>query len=653
MNALKDRIHCAFEALPELLLDYRSRPGQRVMASETAGALASGGISVIEAPTGIGKTLGYLIPGIIAAVERRRRLIVSTATVALQEQIRNKDYPVAARAAAAAGVNSSVAVLKGRERYVCLVRLDHRSANGDLFESGDAVFRLMRTALEAGAWDGDRDHWNDQVSETEWRTVNNQRGSCLGRRCPQRQRCPAVLAREAASSATVVVASHDLVLSSLSRLKDSVFGRFEENLYVFDEGHGLPAKAIASCAHEADVDERIANEAAAAIERSGLSVLLPAVKSASRAAVHAIRAIKDQFEERAPGGMLRFPFGRLPPEFAALERVIVPPLEQLEALVMHAAELIMGGNAAASPLIVHAATMVTGVGERLSRHLFAWRAFFGEEGPARWIERDGARWRIHASPFSAAGILDDLLWRRTQGAVITSATLTSCGGFDHALSELGLSQRDGVRTVKLPSPFDWSSRASIVVPRRCPAPSEEDLHSDAAADEIVRALAEDRGGVLALFASARQMKRVRDAIPQTWSGHVIVQGDAPVPEIVRRHMARIDAGLPSAILGLASFYEGIDLPGRYLTTVIVAKIPFPSPDEPLVAAASEHLAAKGLDAFSLLHLPIAGLRLAQAAGRLLRREDDWGEIRILDRRLVERSYGKRLAAGLPAQVRHR
>lgn len=651
MNELKDRIHCAFEALPELLRDYRSRPGQRVMASETAGALISGGISIIEAPTGIGKTLGYLIPGIIAAVKRRRRLIVSTATVALQEQIRNKDYPVAARAAAAAGVSSSVAVLKGRERYVCPVRLDHRSANGDLFESGDAVFPIMRAALEAGAWDGDRDHWNSPIDEKEWRAVNNQRGSCLGRRCPQRQRCPAVLAREAASSATVVVASHDLVLSSLAKLPDSVFGRFEENFYVFDEGHGLPAKAIASCAHEADVDERLANEAAAVVERSDMAILLPAVKTAARAAAHAIRAVKDQFEERAPGGMLRFPFGRLPPEFAALERVIVPPLERLEALVLQTAE-VMGEDATASPLTAHAAAMVAGAAERLSKVISAWRAFFGEEGPARWIERDGARWRIHASPFSAAGILDDLLWRRTQGAVITSATLTSCGGFDHALSELGLSQRDGVRTVKLPSPFDWSSRASIVVPRRCPAPSEEDLHSDAVVDEIVRALAEDRGGVLALFASARQMKRVRSSIPQAWSDHVIVQGDAPVPEIVRRHMARVDAGLPSAILGLSSFYEGIDLPGRYLTTVIVAKIPFPPPDEPLVAAASEHLAAMGLDAFSLLHLPIAGLRLAQAAGRLLRREDDWGEIRILDRRLVERAYGRRLAAGLPAQVRH-
>ena len=646
---LKESIRAAYGAAPALLPGFRPRAGQRAMIATAARVLAGGGVGLIEAPTGTGKTLGYLLPGIVIAHALKKRLVVSTATVALQEQIAFQDYPVAARAALAAGAASSVALLKGRERYVCPVRLSARAANGDLFApAGTERLRAMETAFESGAWDGDRDRWPGLIDEAEWREVNNQRGACAGRRCPAFRRCPHALALEAAAQATVVVASHDLALSSLARSSNSLFGRFEENLFVFDEGHALAARAISACAREARLDPRGPQEAAAALSRAGFGAAARFSRAAAQAAAAALGALEARFEEAAPGGMLRFPFGHLPRQIASLSGALLAPLSRLaEALseALSAAREKEDALFAAPERIV----FLGAAAQAVEQELEAWRSFFDGEDIAKWIEREGRHWRVHVSPFSASGLLEELLWKRARGALVTSATLSSCGSFGHTLAELGLAGRDDVECARLPSPFDWS-RARIVVPEDAPDPGLEEPHTRAAAQAVEAALRENRGGVLALFCSGRQLERARALIDPALAPAVLAQGEAGAAELMRRHRERIDAGEPSAILGLASFFEGVDLPGRYLTLVILAKIPFPAPDEPLVAAAAESLEKQGLNPFARLHLPIAGRRMAQAAGRLMRREDDWGEIRILDRRLVERGYGRLLAASLPAPL---
>lgn len=650
LNAsIQETIRAAYTALPGLLPGFRSRAGQREMIGVASRALAGGSVALVEAPTGTGKTIGYLLPGIVIAASLGKRLVVSTATVALQEQVARKDYPLAARAAAQAGASSSVAVLKGRERYCCPVRLKACAGQGDLFvEGGAEPLGAMAAALDSGAWDGDRDHWPEAIDEQRWRQVNNQRALCAGRRCPAFRTCPHALALEAAMGATVVVATHDLVLASLARAPKSIFSRFEQNLFVFDEGHALSDRALSASALSASLDAKFLHEAPAALSRAGQSALEPAAKAAAKAAAAAFGSVAALFDEIAPGGGYRFPFGRLPQQVACLERCVLAPLERLEESLASALEAL-SADASALAAAPDRLSFLASTAERVGREREAWSALFAQDGRAAWISRERRCWHLHVSPFSAAHILERLLWREARGVVITSATLSACGAFDHTLAELGLGGRGDVECARLASPFDWS-RVRIVVPKDALDPRREEEHTRAAAAAIEAGLRENEGGVLALFSSERQLARARDLIDPSLAPFALAQGEAPVPEIVRRHRARIDAGEPSAILGLASFYEGVDLPGRYLTLVILAKIPFPAPDEPLLAAAAERLEAEGLSAFGRLYLPIASRRLAQAAGRLMRREDDWGEIRILDRRIVERSYGRLLAASLPAPV---
>lgn len=248
------------------------------------------------------------------------------------------------------------------------------------------------------------------------------------------------------------------------------------------------------------------------------------------------------------------------------------------------------------------------------------------------------------SPILAAATLSESLWQRCAGAILTSATLTALGRFDHFQLVSGVPQHSLFNCV--PSPFDYANHGVLRLPRLAADPGHPEAHDEAVADSLQQFIDPDRGA-LVLFTSWRQLHRVRERINKSWRTQILAQGDFGKQEIIQRHRARLDDGKGSVIFGLASFAEGIDLPGDYLTQVVIAKIPFAVPGDPVEAALHEWVREQGRDPFNEISVPLASVRLIQACGRLIRSEQDKGEVLILDNRLRTRRYGRDLLAALP------
>lgn len=252
---------------------------------------------------------------------------------------------------------------------------------------------------------------------------------------------------------------------------------------------------------------------------------------------------------------------------------------------------------------------------------------------------------ICASPLSGGDRLRNLLWRRVSAAVVTSATLTSCGRFDLFLDQSGLRPLRGLRLLQVASPFDYANRAQLVVPAMTSDPRQAERHTTEVASMLPELV--NTAGTLVLFASAKQMKQVHALIPQDLREHVLMQGTLPKMEMLARHRAIIDRGEHSILFGLTSLAEGVDLPHEYCTHVICAKLPFSVPDSPLEEARREFIESQGRSAFVEIALPETSVRLQQMAGRLMRTVDDYGRVTVLDRRLVTRPWGAMLLRGLP------
>ena len=279
---------------------------------------------------------------------------------------------------------------------------------------------------------------------------------------------------------------------------------------------------------------------------------------------------------------------------------------------------------------------------------------------ARWIERGGKEVRagrttefhVCAAPIGGGERLRTLLWDRAGAAVLTSATLQACGSFDLFMEEAGLKAWEGVHALSLPSPFDHAAQAELHLPRMRSHPLDAQAHTEEVA-AMLPALLEAQAGSLVLFASARQMHQVAHALPEALREQILVQGSTSKRELLARNKARIDKGHRSVLFGLASLSEGVDLPGAYCTHLVVVKLPFAVPDDPVEQTRREWIEAQGRSAFHERSVPEVGIRLAQAVGRLLRTPEDHGRVTVLDPRLASTPWGRRLLAGLPPYRRVR
>lgn len=685
----KDRIQALYrEAIKEMGL--RPRYGQRVMIAEIAKALAAvrendkgerdneAGIAVVEAGTGTGKTLAYLLASLPIAIEKDKKLLISTATVALQEQILDKDLPALQKYLS---LPFKFALAKGRGRYLCLAKLDkslqHLSgilATVDLFEQtpeeeDQELFETMLMKYGKGDWDGDRDRWPDEIEHSQWRHLTATHRECSNRRCPHFQNCAFYKARSAMEDADIIVANHDLVLADLSLGGGAILPSPEKTIYVFDEGHHLADKALSHFRLEMGVRahrqwlKQLEKLLEQFVGQAGMPVGL--MHSLREAPEH-IRVLSQNISLIWPLVMdligekdrQRFEFGRMPDSLRELLAAMRPPLQPLLSGLDKLNDMLQKSldpseNGDLSRDIAEQWQAPIGImlarAEELSESL-SWLAAEEGEGElpvARWLTKTpyGEDWDIliSASPISVAAQLRRNLWNRCYGAVVTSATLTSLNSFNALKWEAGLP--DWATYERVQSPFNYAENGQLEVVQLASDPKAEGFEDDVI-DWLKEAI-DTEVGTLVLFSSRAQLEATRDALLSDWYDHLLCQGYLPKAEIVRRHKKRIDDGKGNIIFGLASFAEGVDLPGDYVTHVVIVKIPFAVPDDPIQSAISEWMESRGRNPFMELALPAASIRLIQACGRLIRKETDVGKVSILDKRLTSQRYGQLLLDSLP------
>lgn len=671
-------------------LDLKPRYGQRVMIAEIAKGLAhideddkgvrrsDSGIVVVEAGTGTGKTLAYLLAALPVALAKEKKLLISTATVALQEQILDKDLPNLKKSIS---LPFHFALAKGRGRYLCLLKLDKSLqqlagllTTVDLFERtpeerDKELYETMLAKYASGQWDGDRDRWQDELEDGQWSHLTATHRECSNRRCQHYQNCAFYKARESMEDADIIVANHDLVLSDLSLGGGAVLPAPEKTIYVFDEGHHLADKALNHFRLEVGVRaqrqwlkqlEKGLEQfvAAAGIPHS----LLPSFSAAPQQISEIVQNISLSWpmlmDMLGDQDRLRFEFGRVPESLRETLSQIRQPLQPLQLFLDKLVDALQKSLDSKSEGdfsrdVAESWQAPMGImlarAEQLSETLswFCTEEKEGELPVARWLARVpfGDDWdiRLSASPIAVADRLRRDLWWRCYGAVVTSATLTALNSFHSLTWETGLP--DWASYHRVASPFDYPNLGELETVTLASDPKSPNFQSDVEAwltDHI-----DLSKGSLVLFSSRAQLEATRDVFLRDWGDALLCQGFLPKAMIVDRHKKRIDGGEGSVIFGLASFAEGIDLPGDYVTHVVIVKIPFAVPDDPIQAATSEWIESRGRNSFMDLTLPAASVRLVQACGRLIRKESDFGRISILDKRLTSHRYGQLLIDALP------
>ena len=738
----------AFDHLVAHSSGFRARAGQRDMAahiaetlsgvdwpttedntpapSAAAAPMGERAIAVVQAGTGVGKSAAYAATVIPLALAHQKRVILSTATVALQEQLMAKDLPALS---SALPQPFTFALAKGRGRYVCRLKLDQLSggdaASADLFESDDAPecasqspdalaahtvasaaasaraaerwderarqYTQWSLRLDAGDWDGDRDQLADPPEAELWGPVAAERHTCTARHCPSYQSCSYYRARSKLAQAQVIVVNHDLLLATLGL---HALPAPSDCYIVFDEAHHLGAVAQGQFTESMDLMRsqwldrlpRAVEEVAGAMQHTpGIDVpecarelkraqgdlarlamaritALPAWEQLTGRAARAPSA-RGGFDNAAPSVTERFEGGALPPEW--METVAQLATRSAALLkVMEALATQLKANARDNPGdAARCAKLYSRLGVLAPRlqHLQATADLWlqepnaGQPPLAKWLQAglQGGLVTLsaHACPLQPGSLLRSHLWRNVRAAVVTSASLTSCGSFDHFLHESGLAFDDAVQSREVQSPFDHARQGRLVVVQTRADPKDVEGYSREMLDALMDDLAQVQRGALVLFTSRALMRRAQELLERGLHGalrdRVLVQGEASRTLLIKRHAERVADGRASILFGLQSFGEGLDLPGELCEWVFITKLPFASPSDPVGQARADWLKAQGRDPFSELVVPATGARLLQWTGRALRTETDEAVVVCYDARLLRQAYGRRMLQGLP------
>ena len=685
----KHLIRQCVDALREGIPGFKSRRPQMEMIAAVANTLsrcraedeqAGNGdhLAIVEAGTGTGKSFGALVPALVMAKSRQKRLVVSSSTVALQHQYAEKDAPSLQRLVP---IPFTFAVAKGRRRYACTAKLQAEgklAGQGGLDLAGErgpggaedaprrvAVMRELLASFDAGRWSGDRDELPLPVVDEVWDRVTTDRQGCAGSKCPEFARCPFQAARQRVKEADLVIANHDLVLSAIDMEGASVLPPPQETIYVFDEAHSLAAKAVehfsARHALRGAIDwlEGACNAVRDAV--LGLRLDEQLIRDSRASAERIERALRDLhqrihatngFEEKRAR---RFKSGPLPDWCETAGGQVLAAGEEFQKTFASLREHVLEKAPSVGTLATQVLSVLGFYVVRLDNLVDTWHLMLAEQPEdappiARWIERhdEGGRpddYLVCASPISGGDNLRKLLWNRASGAVVMSATLTSCGTFDLFLRQSGLGCFDSPAFLRVESPFDFRKNAQLVVPAMRTEPTAAEQHTREVSDRLP-ALVETLG-TLVLFTSARQMREVYAQLPEELRRVTLVQGSMPKGEMLARHRAAVDRADRSVLFGLSTFAEGVDLPGEYCTHVVIAKLPFSVPDSPLEEARREWVESRGGSPFIEITVPEAAVRLKQGLGRLLRTIHDRGRVTILDRRIVTKRWGGLLMRGMP------
>lgn len=651
-------------------------------------------VAAIEGPTGVGKSIAYLVAGLVTARIHGKKLVVSTATVALQQQLAED----LAHLAAIAPEPFKATVLKGRSRYVCDRNLAHLAGEdpdqlgldlgGDPaggqwpFVPSDAereAVASLKAARSGKGWDGDLDGWAHSLPPKLRPLLTTSGKACAGQACPYASRCPLLRARRSVFDADVVVANHALLLADQrSAGGGALLPSLGDVIVVVDEAHHLPDVAVAAAAasaalggHAKRIRESIeaSRRMAAARGKSYGPSILDRLSSAELEVVSVLDKLSLLVTAKlgASTSQATRRYGRTfgkPAQARLSLQDLSPLMDDLASAAVEAGWIQKQLEREKEKLVKDPPVGVgTGALSRLSREVgdagdyiesvaLTLSLLSTEDDPryaptARWVSRDArGAVEVHASPVDASGWLASHLWRPAFGAVAVSATLRAMGEFRHFAERSGLSRVDDVTFAALPSPFDLEGQAVLRVPAMVSEPSSEDEYIAEVMMELEESL-DPAEGTLILCASAVLMEAVVDRLPPSLRDRVKVQGSKSIGALLEDHRRDVAAGMGSVLVGLATLAEGVDLPGRQCSHVVIVKLPFMSPNDPVSETRSEWLTGQGRSPFVEILLPDAHRRLVQACGRLVRTETDAGRITVLDQRLLTKTYGRRMLETLP------
>ena len=626
---------CAGEEFP-----YEPRPQQFEMAVAVAEAIEGPHHLAVEAGTGVGKSFAYLVPLIHAAVAQNIQTVVSTYTISLQEQLISKDIPFLQKHM---GLDFKAVLVKGRSNYLCLRRLARaRRMSGDLFKSDeqDELDRIRAWADRTA--DGSIQEFEQQPQGDVWASVCAEHGNCLGGKCPEYKRCFLIRARSRIRDAHLLVVNHHLFFSELSLRTHGAAFLPEYRIVVLDEAHMIENVAsehmgirLSHYAFEHWMRRLYVPESSKGL----LGVLRDGE------AVHAVTRLWDQVDEFYAEIRKWAKFGD-----DSSQRVVQSPLaisttamDTLGEVTTRLRKLIEDTEdedlkAELKAIRAHGCEMRDGLEAFLKQSL---------EDQVYWVEREGRRRHqtvLYSAPIEVGPILQQSLFDNLDSVVMTSATLAVGDTLDYFRNRVGASECE---SLKLGSPFDFSRQMRVFIPRGLPDPNDADAFASAAAPVIQRYVAKTQGRAFVLFTSTSLMRKVADLVRDFMSDHgftLYIQGSG-----LPRHVMldRFRKGKDCVLFGLDSFWMGVDVRGEALSNVIIARLPFAVPDQPLVKARMDRIREKGGDPFKEYSLPEAILKFRQGVGRLIRTATDEGIVVILDNRIITKWYGRKFLASIP------
>ncbi|MGC8506696.1 MAG: ATP-dependent DNA helicase [Thiomonas sp.] len=621
------------------LPQWSVREGQRALALAVAGAITDRAILLAEAGTGTGKTLAYLVPALLHG----GRVIISTATRNLQDQLYTKDLPAARRALGAA---VSTCVLKGRSNYICLYRLQ-RAAEWVHGRHAHAQLRRIEQFAKTDAR-GDLSALSGLEENSALHfLVTSTTDNCLGADCPDYKACFVMKARREAMASDVVIINHHLFFADLALRGEGVNELLPTaDTLILDEAHQLAeigVQFLGTRCGTAQVVDLSRDVLAGGLQHARGLADWQTLSGALERAARDLRLVAPQ----VPGRLSQ-------PQMLCLPGWDVA-LHDLQAQLAHTAA-VLSAHEEAAPEFARLVERCTALQQAFSN----WQSPAAESDEAaapqvRWADVGSAHLRLQSAPLSIAAAFAALLAQRSQAWIFTSATLSVGGNFRHARTALGLTPEHGgcapveqgieprCRELRVASPFDYAAQARLLVPQDLPMPNQPG-HSEAVGALAAQLAACNAGGTLVLTTTLRAARSIAQTLRQLLPGRAVLeQFEESKPAL----LARFAATAQAILVGSQSFWEGVDLPGDRLTLVIIDKLPFAPPDDPLTAARLKQIEAEGRSGFNDYSMPQAALSLQQGAGRLIRTETDRGVLVVCDRRLTATGWGRQLLASLP------
>jgi len=619
LKQVLERTFAADGPFAEHVPGFRLRAGQLEMSEAIGEAIESTAVLVAEAGTGTGKTFAYLVPALLAG----GKVIVSTGTKTLQDQLFDRDLP-AVRAALASG--ATIALLKGRANYVCLYRL-RRAAREGRFATRDEPAQIRRIErFAAVTTTGDRADLADVPEDAPaWAHATSTRENCLGQGCPDYKDCFVMRARKNALAADVVVVNHHLFFADLVLREEGISELLPAcNTVIFDEAHQLPETArmfFGEALSSAQLVE-LARDVRLELRAAG-----GASPELDRVATRLEKAARD----------LRLVFGeagaRLGWNQALRLQGFSDALAKLNS-ALHVLEQALAAQEGRAEGLDACARRASA-----ARHLLVRRRETEVSAEVRWVEVFSHAVQLHVTPLSSAELFRRQMTDHPRAWIFTSATLAVGEDFGHFTRELGVPD---AATRRWASPFDFPRQALLYVPKALPEPGEAGF-TEAVIEAALPVLRASEGRAFLLFTTLRALRRAHQILEGKIDYPLLVQGTGSRSQLLSRFRALGNA----VLLGSQSFWEGVDVRGDALSLVVIDKLPFAPPDDPVLAARIEGVRSAGGNPFNELQLPQAVLQLKQGAGRLIRDETDRGVLMLCDPRLVSKPYGRRILQSLP------